>query len=80
MTFSCVFILVQLNKYVVCDSDLQRGHSGYGCLFLSILFKYERIRGHLFVQRWARVRRVALGSVVSGWCTVRGMVFVTLLC
>ena len=31
-------MLVQLNKCVVmCDSDLQRGHSGDGCLSLSIL-------------------------------------------
>ena len=44
----------------------------------SILFKYERSRGHLFVLSWARVRRFALGSVVLELCTVRGMVFVTL--
>ena len=31
----------------------------------SILFKYERSRGDLFVLSWARVRRVAWGSVVS---------------
>ena len=43
MTFTCVFMLVQLNKcVVVCGSDLQRGHSGDGCLSSSILFKYER--------------------------------------
>ena len=46
MTFSCVFMLVQLNKCVVCGSDLQRGHSGDGCLFSSILFKYESSMGH----------------------------------
>ena len=57
---------VQLNKYVVvCGSDLQRGHSGDGCLTSSILFKYECSRGHLFVLSWARVQRVARGSVVS---------------
>ena len=59
-------MLVQLNKCVVvcgsdlqsvCGSDLQRGHSGDGCLSSSIL-------GFLFVLSWARVRRVALGSVV----------------
>ena len=55
-------MLVQLNKcVVVCGSDLQRGDSGDGCLSSSILFKYERSRGHLFVLSWARVRRVALG-------------------
>ena len=52
VTFSCVFMLVQLNKCVVCGSDLQKGHSGEGCLstsilLKSILFKYERSRGYL---------------------------------
>ena len=48
VTFSCVFMLVPLNKcVVVCGSDLQRGHSGDGCLSSSILFKYERSRGHV---------------------------------
>ena len=47
----------------MCGSDLQRG--GDGCLVSSILFKYERGRGHLFVLSWAKVRRVARGSVVS---------------
>ena len=49
----------------MCSSVLQRGHSGDGCLTLSILFEYERSRGHLFVLSWARVQQVALGSVVS---------------
>ena len=53
---------MQLNKcVVVCDSDFQRGHSGDGCLTSSILFKYERSRGHLFVLSWAMVRRVTPG-------------------
>ena len=43
------------------------GTSGDGCLTSSILFKYERSRGHLFVLSWARVRRGARGSVVSEW-------------
>ena len=43
----------------MCGSVLQRGHSGDGCLTSSILIKYERSRGHLFVLNWARVRRVA---------------------
>ena len=56
---------MQLNKCVVaCDSVLQRGHSGDGCLTLSILFIYEHSRGHLFVLSWTRVQRVARGSVV----------------
>ena len=58
-------MLVQLNKCVVCGSDLQRGNSGDGCLISSILFKYERNKGQFFVLNWARVRRVVRGSVVS---------------
>ena len=61
-----VFMFVQLNKcVVVCGSVLQIGYSGDGCLTSSILFKYERSRGHLFVLSWARVRRVGRTSVVS---------------
>ena len=46
-------MLVKWNKcVVVCSSDLQRGHSA---VTSSILFKYERSRGHLFVMSWARV-------------------------
>ena len=60
-------MLVQLNTcVVVCGSDLQRGHSGHGCLTSSILFKYERSRGHLFVLSWAMVRRVARVLFRSG--------------
>ena len=59
-------MFVQLNKsVVVCGSVLQIGHCGDGCLTSSILFKYERSRGHLFVLSWARVRRVDRVSVVS---------------
>ena len=61
-------MLVQLNKCVVVSgSDLQRGHSGDGCLTASILFKYERSMGHLFVPSWARVRWVALGVMYCEW-------------
>ena len=49
----------------MCGSDLQRGNSSDGCLTSSILFKYERSKGHLFVLSGARVRRVARESVVS---------------
>ena len=38
---------------------------GDGCMSSSILFKYERSRGHLFVLSWDRVRRIAMGNVVS---------------
>ena len=49
VTFSCVFMLVQLNKcVVVCGSDLQRGHSGDGCLSSSILFNYKSSRGYFW--------------------------------
>ena len=41
----CVLVCV-----VVCGSDLQRGHSGDGCLTSSILCKHERSRGHLVVD------------------------------
>ena len=59
-------MLVQLNNgVVVCGSYLQRRHSGDGCLSSSILFKYERSRGHLFVLSLASVRQVDLGSVLS---------------
>ena len=59
-------MLVQLNKCgVECGSDLQRGHSGDGCLSSSILFKYKNSMGHVFVLSWAGVRRVALESVIS---------------
>ena len=43
-------MLVQLNKCViVCGSDLQRGHSGDGCLSSLIFFKYERRWGGTLV-------------------------------
>ena len=71
-------MLVQLNNCVVCGSDVQRGHSGDGCLSSSILFKYECSRGHLFVLSWARVRRVVLGEWSFG--VMYGEWFVTLLC
>ena len=60
-------MFVQLNKcVVVCGSVLQRRHSGDGCLTSSILFKYERSRGNLFVLGWARVRPVARGKCCFG--------------
>ena len=42
-------MLVQLNKCVVCGSEVQMGHIGDGCLSLSILFKYESSMGHFWV-------------------------------
>ena len=51
---------------------------------MSILFKYERSRGHLFVLSWDRVRRVARRSVVSGvmyceWYGVRDFVVLSVV-
>ena len=54
-------MLVFLCVLLIC----KEGIIGDGCLTSSILFKYERSRGHLFVLSWARVRRVARGSIVS---------------
>ena len=48
VTFSCVFMLVQLNKCVVCGSALQRRHSGNGCLSSSILYIHESSKGHFW--------------------------------
>ena len=57
-------MLKQLNKYVVvCSSDLQRGHSGDGCLSSSILFNYECSMGYLIVLSWDRVDGL-LGGVL----------------
>ena len=44
-------VIYSLRTYF--SSVLQRGHSGDGCLFSSILFKCECRRGHLFVPSWA---------------------------
>ena len=41
VTLNCVFILVQLNRCVVCGSVLQRGIVVMSVLSSSILFKYE---------------------------------------
>ena len=48
---------------LICKEGNSGDHDG--CLTPSILFKYERSRGHLFVLSWARVQRVAWGSIVS---------------
>ena len=37
---------------------LQKGHSGDGCDLAPTLFKYDLRKEYLFVQSWARVRRV----------------------
>ena len=58
---------------ILCVVLFCRGHSGDGYLYLSILFKYDCRVGHLFVLSWTKVRRVALGGVVSERCTLSGM-------
>ena len=55
-----------LTSVLLCVVLICRGHIGDGWLSSSILFKYERSRGHLFVLSEARARRVALGSDVRG--------------
>ena len=49
---------------VNCDVDVFIIANG-GVLSASILFRYKRMMGHLFILSWERVRLVALGSVVS---------------
>ena len=44
---------------------LQRGHSSDGCVLASTLCNYYLRKGDLFVQSWARVRRVRQGSLSS---------------
>ena len=52
VTFSCVFMLVQLNKCLVCGSDLQRRHSGDGWLSSSILWaRGFQIHHHRVIKR-----------------------------
>jgi hypothetical protein len=53
---------------VPCVLDRQNGQSGEGCEVESILFRYERSSGDLFVRSWARFRRAGLGRLISdGW-------------
>ena len=65
-------MFVQLNKCVVCGSVLQRGHSGDEYLTSSILFKYERSRGHLFVLSWASGTTGCSGGVLFRECMYCG--------
>ena len=62
----CIYVGAVEQCVAVCGSDLQRGHSGDGCLTRQFCCKYERSRGHLFVRSWARVRRVARGECCFG--------------
>ena len=65
VTLGCVFMLMKLNNcVVVCGSVLKMGIVVM-CVSSSILFKCESRLGYLFVLSWARVRRVAKGSILS---------------
>ena len=64
VTFSCVFMLVQLNKWVVCGSDLQMGHSVDGCSSSSILFKYKCSMGHFL---FLHLIRSLFSSIYNLW-------------
>ena len=64
-----VLVFMVLCVVLICKG----GTLVIGCLSSSILFKHESRWGQLFVLSWARVRRVALGSIVSECCTVSGM-------
>ena len=57
---------VQLKRLCVsCVWMLQRGHSGDGCVLVSILCTYDLRKGDLFVLSWAMVRRVMRRSISS---------------
>ena len=40
---------------------------------VGFMYRYKRRRVDLFVRSWVRVRLVALGSAVSGVCTIVGI-------
>ena len=57
----------------------QRGQSDDGCVEVSILCKYDKRKGDLFVLSWARVRRVCRGKFSSVLLTCGGRVHNILL-
>ena len=72
---SVVRICGQLKRCcVVCSWVRQRGQSGDGCVDASILCRYDRRKGDLFVLSWARVRRVCRGKFSSVLLTCGGCV------
>ena len=72
---SVVRICGQLKRCcVVCSWVRQRGQSGDGCIDASILCRYDRRKGDLFVLSWARVRRVCRGKFSSVLLTCGGCV------
>ena len=50
-----VTMWVQLKRCCVCGCYRGGGHSGYGCVLVSTLCKYDLRKGDLFVLSWARV-------------------------
>ena len=50
------------------------------CVDFMLTPRHERWRGELFVRNVARVRRVALRSVVSNACDIDRDMIMTLLC
>ena len=72
---SVVRICGQLKRCrVVCSWVRQRGQSGDGCVDASILCRYDKRKGDLFVLSWARVRRVCRGKFPSVLLTCGGCV------
>ena len=81
VTLRCVFILVQLNKCVVCGCVFQTGHSGDGGLSTSILFKECRV-GHLFFSELGQGTTGYFGECYFGimyveWYDVRNFVVIS---
>ena len=72
MADSVVCICGQLKKCcVVCSWMRQWGQSSDGCVEASILCRYNRRKGDLFVHSWARVRRVCgVSSLQCCWLAV----------
>ena len=52
----------------------RRGQSGDGCVEASILCRYDKRKGDLFVLSWVRVRRVHRGKFSSVLLTSGGCV------
>ena len=72
---SVVCICGQLKRCcVVCSYVRQRGKSGDRCVEASILCRYDKRKGDLFVLSWARVRRVCRGRFSSVLLTCGGCV------
>ena len=58
------------NKCDVWFYVVQRRHSGDGCFSASILFRYGRGMGNLFILSWARLTTPTIDRVVSVSCTL----------